>query len=226
MCYSGQRGANIGVNVTKMPYGYYHGDMTWKDAVLLALNRLAKRYSSRIVTRQKILEEEIDQIILDTQTQGKTPEQTLSRTLQYLRDEGKLSFLDDRGTYELIFLENLNALDIASDYDYPPRAPTTVHRIRRDTKIVAQLKKRYGYRCQICGHRIELKDGYYCEAHHLRPLGQPHNGPDVSENIIIVCPNHHVQLDYGALIINLNELHLKHTIKGSFIDYHNNEICS
>ena len=203
------------------------GSMTWKDAVLLALSRLAKRRSSRIVTRQKILEEELDQIISDTQTDGRTPGQTLNRTLQDLRDEGMLSFLDNKGTYGLLFLGNPDPVDIASDYDPPPRDPATIHRIRRDTRIVAHLKQQYEYRCQICGHRVELKDGYYCEAHHLRPLGQPHNGPDVPENIIIVCPNHHVQLDYGALKLNLNELlHLEHALGQSFIDYHNNEVCS
>jgi len=33
----------------------------------------------------------------------------------------------------------------------------------------------------------------------MEPLGTPHNGPDVYENIVCVCPNHHVLLDYGVI---------------------------
>jgi predicted restriction endonuclease len=56
------------------------------------------------------------------------------------------------------------------------------------------------YRCQICGKRIALPDGgFYAEAHHIRPLGSPHNGPDHVGNILCVCPNHHVALDYLCL---------------------------
>jgi putative restriction endonuclease len=37
---------------------------------------------------------------------------------------------------------------------------------------------------------------------HIRPLGAPHNGPDVKENIIIcLCPNHHVLFDSGAITL-------------------------
>jgi hypothetical protein len=55
--------------------------------------------------------------------------------------------------------------------------------------------------------------GFYCEAHHIRPLGIPHNGADSSDNILIVCPNHHKTLDYGAMMIDLSRLVLlKHEI--------------
>ena len=33
---------------------------------------------------------------------GATPEQSLSKFLQDLRDEGKIEFVDNRGTYELL----------------------------------------------------------------------------------------------------------------------------
>jgi predicted restriction endonuclease len=56
-------------------------------------------------------------------------------------------------------------------------------------------------------------------------LGNPHNGPDHKTNIINVCPNHHVELDYGAIKLELEKLALsKHRLNNEYIDYHNTHI--
>jgi hypothetical protein len=118
------------------------------------------------------------------------------------------------------------ASDIPHQYASPDRTPTTVHRIVRDVGIVGELKKLYGYRCQMCGTRLELSSGFYCEAHHLKPLGAPHDGPDAEANIILVCPNHHVLLDYGAMKIDIGTLHVNHHLASNeFVNYHNQHIC-
>jgi len=44
---------------------------------------------------------ELDQIIKDTRTTGTTPEKTMDRTMQNLRDEGVIEFIDYDGTYRL-----------------------------------------------------------------------------------------------------------------------------
>jgi len=75
-------------------------------------------------------------------------------------------------------------------------------RIMRDSDIVRQLKTLYKNHCQVCGTTINLANRLYSEAHHIRPLGIPHNGPDTKENMIILCPNHHVYFDYFAMAIN------------------------
>lgn len=82
----------------------------------------------------------------------------------------------------------------------------------------------HGFRCQICDERIELLDGsFYAEAHHIQPLGSPHNGPDIEGNVLCLCPTHHVMLDY--CIIPLSHQSLKtvkgHLIESRFIEYHN-----
>ena len=33
-------------------------------------------------------------------------------------------------------------------------------------------------------------------------LGAPHNGPDVSGNVLCLCPNHHVLVDKGTIWID------------------------
>jgi len=83
-----------------------------------------------------------------------------------------------------------------------PRRETTVLRIVRDTGQARQIKELYDYKCQMCGIRLEGIAGPYAEAAHIRPLGAPHNGPDTPDNIVCLCPNHHVLFDHGGIAID------------------------
>lgn len=118
------------------------------------------------------------------------------------------------------------AIDLASP---PGRVPTTVHRIIRDTVLARRVKQLHRYKCQICGHSIQLPDGsFYAEAHHIQPLGEPDNGPDVIGNILCVCPNHHAELDLRARQITVSGLAVVpgHAVERRFVDYHNQKICT
>nr|WP_082708465.1 HNH endonuclease [Marinobacterium profundum] len=84
----------------------------------------------------------------------------------------------------------------------PERKGVYVNRVIRDTAVSKKVKEMYGHACQICGLKIETSKGFYAEGAHVKPLGSPHNGPDVLENILCLCPNHHVMLDYGIITIN------------------------
>jgi hypothetical protein len=114
---------------------------------------------------------------------------------------------------------------MASDIDEPPgRVKSVTYRILRNTQMSSQVKALHRHECQICGETIELSDGRrYAEAHHIRPLGSGHDGPDAASNIICVCPNHHVQLDYGAIPLVKAKLRLspRHDVAEDAIEYHN-----
>jgi predicted restriction endonuclease len=187
---------------------------------------MSLRHRKNFFTRTQIIKEELHRISQDVATVGRTPPQTLSRVLQELRKEGFLEF-DGHGRYTLLTSTSEPVTsDIPHQYASPDRTPTTVHRIVRDVGIVGELKRLYGYRCQMCGTRLELSSGFYCEAHHLKPLGAPHNGPDAKANIILVCPNHHVLLDYRAMRIDIGTLHVNHhLVSNEFVNYHNQYIC-
>ncbi len=86
-------------------------------------------------------------------------------------------------------------------YSAPRRQELRVARIVRDSARAEKIKVLYGHRCQICGTRLECPAGPYAEAAHVRPLGTPHNGPDTEDNILCLCPNHHVLFDNGAISI-------------------------
>ena len=113
----------------------------------------------------------------------------------------------------------------ATDFAPPPnRVYAREYRILRDTELARRVKRLHRFECQLCGHTIELPNRRrYAESHHIQPLGQPHNGPDVIENIICVCPNHHAELDYGVSRILLPTLRRSdgHAVDSKYIDYHN-----
>jgi predicted restriction endonuclease len=108
----------------------------------------------------------------------------------------------------------------------PDRLLIETYRILRDTELARKIKALHKNVCQICGETIALQGGLtYAEAHHIQPIGNPHNGPDIAENIIVLCPNHHVLLDY--LSIPLKSKHIRsthgHIIGSKYIDYHNKQ---
>ena len=112
----------------------------------------------------------------------------------------------------------------------PPRVPQTVQRIVRDTAVSRKVKQIHHFACQVCGVRLEGTAGPYAEAAHIQPLGEPHNGPDVLDNLLCLCPNHHVLFDLGAFTIadDLSLLGLSgrlrtvdaHRIDVRFLRYH------
>jgi hypothetical protein len=118
------------------------------------------------------------------------------------------------------------AVDV-SEPDVPERVQQQVYRILRDTEMTRKLKALYKDVCQLCGLKLLLADGSsYSEAHHVQPLGKPHHGPDIAANIVVLCPNHHVMLDYGAVRLQLSDLRrvAGHSIEARYIEYHNAKV--
>ena len=123
-------------------------------------------------------------------------------------------------------------IDIEQKYgsNNPKRVSSTVLRVIRDSKLGRQLKKLYDYKCQVCELQINTEAGFYAEAAHIKPVGAPHNGPDLLENLLCLCPNHHLMFDKGVFCLddrfNLigidGKLHLnpKHDISKEFLSYH------
>jgi len=93
------------------------------------------------------------------------------------------------------------------------RKEGTILRIIRDTKIAHNIKELYNYNCQVCGLAIATKSGYYAEGAHIKPLGRPHDGDDNTDNLLCLCPNHHVMLDKGTFSIS-DDFQLIGTLKG------------
>lgn len=65
------------------------------------MRRLVARSGSADFTRQQMIEEELGRIVRETGSRGATPEMTLSRVLQQLRDTGAIEFVTP-GRYRLL----------------------------------------------------------------------------------------------------------------------------
>ncbi len=73
----------------------------WSEAVEIAVRRLVARSGSAVFTRQDMLAQELGRIVRETGSRGATPDMTLSRELQQLRDRGQIEFLGG-GSYRLL----------------------------------------------------------------------------------------------------------------------------
>ncbi len=124
-------------------------------------------------------------------------------------------------------------LETASDLAEPPkRIKSQTTRVIRDTKAARELKMIYGHRCQVCKTVIVISTNQkYAEVHHIRPLGGEHQGKDKTDNMLVLCPNHHAMFDLRLpRFVNANTIEiagkksaltLNHALANSVIEYHN-----
>jgi putative restriction endonuclease len=130
----------------------------------------------------------------------------LFRVTEHWAETGKSGFRIWR--YRLLKLADdeaapyVPAANLPAGTAKPIRAPGVIQRIVRNTKVSGGVKRVHDYMCQVCGTRLAVPVGDYAEGAHIRGLGRPHNGPDQPENVLCLCPNHHVLLDKGAIYID------------------------
>ncbi len=71
-------------------------------------------------------------------------------------------------------------------------------------KFIQQL---YGGTCQLSGVVLRLpSEKFTIDCAHVRPLGNPHNGPDDVSNMLSLSPTMHRLLDRGCVRIDPNDL--------------------
>jgi predicted HNH restriction endonuclease len=119
------------------------------------------------------------------------------------------------------------AIDFNSGEEEPGTSKQEIYRVLRDSTLARQIKLLHGNCCQICSTTMKLQGNkLYSEAHHIIPLGKPHNGPDTADNLIVLCPNCHVLCDYGANSLDLSNITQvgNHQVSQKSIDYHNTKI--
>ncbi|WP_229403978.1 MULTISPECIES: HNH endonuclease [Micromonospora] len=106
-----------------------------------------------------------------------------------------------------------------SDAGHPgPARRRTVRtdRIIRSSVYAETVKRLHGHHCQVCATRLATRYGFYSEAAHIKGLGRPHEGPDLLENLLCLCPNHHVQFDKFAIYVD-SEFVVRWTVDGEKI---------
>ncbi|CAM4144940.1 YDG/SRA domain-containing protein [Vibrio neonatus] len=121
----------------------------------------------------------------------------------YWKEVGKAGYIIWR--YRLVSFDSsaptTEVNEPPADYVDPKRKSSSSNKIVRDYQKALNVKNWHKYKCQVCGLAIETSAGLYAEAAHIKPLGEPHNGPDSEHNILCLCPNHHVMFDNGGFTI-------------------------
>lgn len=87
-------------------------------------------------------------------------------------------------------------------------------RYSRDNAKIAIIKLLRDRKCQICNIGIVKKDGsLYVEAAHITAKNE--NGDEEPDNILVLCPNHHKEFDYGLReIVNRNSEEVEFRLNG------------
>ncbi|RLC54884.1 MAG: hypothetical protein DRI79_07350 [Chloroflexi bacterium] len=185
----------------------------WRDAVLDALHRFSNRHNTKTITRQGLLEEELDRIVSETGTRGLTPEQTLSRVLQELRDEGILYFIGG-GQYLLLMdtpidveMEELprDAIDFAIRRGklrigmVPARDELTMSRRRLGQSRIRWLcLHSYDHQCALC----DIRNENLLIASHISRWADDPEARGVLSNVICFCRFHDVLFEYGYISLS------------------------
>lgn len=82
----------------------------------------------------------------------------------------------------------------------PMRETRQVATFRRIKENRDRLEEWYGGRRQLCNEHLGSRHGAIFDAAHIQPLA--HGGPDTVDNMLSLCPNHHRQIDLGAIGID------------------------
>jgi len=95
----------------------------------------------------------------------------------------------------------------------PGRKARMAYSVQRSAEVAKWVKQTYNDTCQVCRVRLETPGSATSDAAHIKGLGSPHDGPDIIENILCLCPNHHRTFDAGAWTIT-DDLKVKDLISG------------
>jgi hypothetical protein len=118
----------------------------WRDAVWAAVRREAGRHGGAF-TRQQLIDNELDWIRRQTGSVGRTPEQTLSRELQELRESGLLLF-DGNGRYRL---DGATAREPDADKAIATQVERRLRVRLGQGRFRRALMERWGARCPLTG---------------------------------------------------------------------------
>jgi 5-methylcytosine-specific restriction protein A len=191
--------------------------LTQRQQLLKAVIEFCETQGSRSFSLENFQARVTPQLARKGNWATKTPEATVRRLFQELRDKDEvITFVDNQGLYTLRGAFLLPYETGASSNDYGrdgmeemqrgisqflnnPRATTepeeyiteTVRR-RRDSGVIQRVKKRFPHECMVrkCDNRFTKPNGQpYIEAHHIIPISV--GGLDIDWNIALVCAHHH-----------------------------------
>jgi putative restriction endonuclease len=183
----------------------------WREVVREELARYREQTGIAVIERQDLLDQSRERLRAEF-PESNTHSQSLSRTLQELRDRGEIGFLSD-GTYRILSLEydgdpadgsTLSVGDgaIQSDDAMPSYTATEYETTATGRRIHPEFRETvlrwYGNRCPVSGvDRVGLLD----VAHVLSWSEFPDRRADF-ENVLALDKTHHAAFDRGLFTLD------------------------
>jgi predicted restriction endonuclease len=172
----------------------------WQTATLASLKRYSIRHKTRMIPSVALLQEEPSQITSEIGSQGTTPWQTLSKTLQELRRIGIIHHVA-RGIDLLLDVPVVvdaedfpeKALDVAVDSeqllvsDVPTSDAIRLARYRKGQAVVRKhTLGNYEHRCALC----DVDNDQLLVASHIPLWSDDAVARGALSNIICLCKMH------------------------------------
>ncbi|MGB9932888.1 HNH endonuclease [Haloarcula amylolytica] len=107
--------------------------------------------------------------------------------------------LDLHTTYQEL-LQRTQKLNWASGSVQEDKKKSETRIFRQDSDAVTELQNMYAETCQVCG------DTSTTELCHILPIQE--GGTTTIENMLVLCPNHHMEFDRGELHIDPDTLEI------------------
>ena len=176
--------------------------MKWKDLVFMEVVNYCNDIGSRTFSLKDFLDAKL-QLFTKSKPQNQHVEAKIRQQLQSLRDEQKITFLDNSGHYTLrdIYLldkekEETQAIDLSKEH--PEKREYLVETYVRNVKWAQKAVEVLGDFCLCagCKNTFTRQDGTrYIEVHHIVPLFK--GGEDGIWNMAVLCAHHHKIAHYG-----------------------------
>jgi 5-methylcytosine-specific restriction endonuclease McrA len=125
------------------------------------------------------------------------PFDKVRQQFQFLRDDGVISFLNNRGTYtlrkpEILEGELTEESETILRIHEPNKREYVKETFARERGWVKQAKDKLGMYClhPNCSNSFSKENGLpYIEVHHIIPLFD--GGEDAVWNLVVICAHHH-----------------------------------
>lgn len=176
--------------------------MKWKDLVLDEVINFCNNIGSRTFSLQEFLKAKIG-IFINAKPDNKHIEAKIRQQLQFLRDENRITFLDNSGHYtlrdiDLLQTEKEETKTIDLTKEEPEKREYLIETYVRHVRWAARAREILGdlCLCRNCSNTFIRDDGTkYIEVHHIIPLCK--GGEDGVWNLSILCAHHHKLAHYG-----------------------------
>lgn len=176
--------------------------MTWKDFVYKNIIEHCDNAGSRTFSLQQLLRERID-AFMRFRPDNKHVEAKIRQQLQFLRDDGLITFLDNSGHYTLRGIdllkpeaEETKTIDLTKEA--PEKREYLVEVYVRGVTWARKAREVYGDLCvyRRCNNTFYREDGTrYIEVHHIIPLCK--GGEEGLWNLSVLCAHHHRMAHYS-----------------------------